>query len=140
MMALKSLIIVWVLSTNIVFAIEPVVIVNQDNPLTSISLDDLAKIYLGKTNFWQNGSRIQPGLLSTDNVAIVDFLLKVCRKSPRRYNVHWMKRVFSGSGKRPEKLSSASQARRFVASKLGAIAVVDSFDKTKGVRQLVIEN
>lgn len=140
MTAFKYLIIVWVLLANTAFAVEPIVIVHQDNPLTSINLDDLAKIYLGKKNFWQNGSRIQPGLLTTDNAVIVEFLEKVCHKSPRRYNVHWMKRVFSGSGKRPDKLSSTHQARRFVASKLGAIAVVDSFVETKGVRQLAIEH
>lgn len=124
--------------TAATWAGEPVVIVNKNNIISSIDKKELATIFLGRKILWESGERIQPGLLATDNPAIKTFLEDICYKTPRRFNAHWMKRIFSGSGVRPIQFSSTNTAVQFVLSNPEAIVVIDESYLSDKVKRLEI--
>lgn len=117
---------------------EPIVIVNQNNSISSINKDELAQIFLGRKTLWEDGKRIEPGLLATNNSTIRIFLKEVCKKTPRRFNAHWMKRIFAGSGVRPATFSSVNSAVQYVLSHPEAIVVVDEFNMLSNVKRLEV--
>lgn len=115
-----------------------VIIVHKSNPLTSISKKELANIFLGKMVLWDSGKRISAGMLPTDNLHIKDFLKQVCNKSVKRFNAHWMKFIFSGSGVRPKIFTSSINASYFVGSNKNAIAAVDELKLNSNIKLLKI--
>ncbi len=132
------LIIALLLLPTAAWAGEPIVLVNQSNSISSINKDELATIFLGRKTLWEDGKRIEPGLLATDNPTIKTFLKDICRKTPRRFNAHWMKHIFAGSGVRPAKFSSTNSAVQYVLSHPEAIVVVDEFHMLANVKRLKV--
>lgn len=110
---------------------EFVIIVHKSNSLTSISEKELANIFLGKMTLWESGKRIKVGMLSTDEPQVKSFLKQVCHKSVKRFNAHWMKVIFSGSGIRPKTFTSSVNAAHFVGRNKNSIVVADKA-KIKG--------
>lgn len=119
---------------------EAVIMVHKSNPLSSISKEELSNIFLGKIVLWESGNRIAAGMLSTDNVQVKAFLRRICNKSVKRFNAHWMKYIFSGSGIRPQEFSSSINAFYFVGTNKNSIAIVDSSKKSNNVKFLKIIN
>ena len=119
---------------------EAAIIVHKSNPLSSISKEELSNIFLGKKVLWESGSRIVAGMISTDNDQIKGFLKRICNKSVKRFNAHWMKFIFSGSGIRPQEFSSSMNASYFVGSHKNSIAIVDAPIKSNNVKILKIAN
>lgn len=120
--------------------IEATVIVHKSNPLSSITKDELSNIFLGKRVLWESGGRIVTAMLSTDNDQIRTFLKRICNKSVMRFNAHWMKFIFSGSGIRPQEFSSSMNASYFVGINKTSIAIVDVPIKSNNVKILTIVN
>lgn len=114
------------------------VIVNRSNSITSIDKEFLASIYLGRTILWENGERIKPGMIAVDSPSIKSFLKAVCSSTTRRFNAHWMKQIFSGSGIRPLDFSSSENAIRYIVSHPNAIAIVDGSSNLDKVKHLKI--
>jgi len=127
-----------VLAASLASAGTPVIIVHKDNPISSISKSDIARIFLGKKKSWESGSRITPGLMKSSNDTMKVFMKDYCNKSPKRFNAHWMRHVFSGSGQRPEEFSSSIQAIQYISTNRNGIAVIDSSKLPRGVKRLKI--
>lgn len=116
------------------------IIVHKSNSLSSISKEELSNIFLGKKVLWESGNRIVAGMISTDNDQIKVFLKHICNKSVKRFNAHWMKFIFSGSGIRPQEFSSSMNASYFVGSNKNSIAIVDAPIKSNNVKILKVVN
>ena len=59
--------------------VEIAVVVNNDNPLGSLSADDIRSYYMKQKSTWPNGEKIRPVDVEADNAARNLFLARVLR-------------------------------------------------------------
>lgn len=120
-------------------AAEVVVVVHKSNSLSSISENELSSIFLGNKALWKNNERIDIGMLTTKSEDVEEFLREICHKSIKRYNAHWMKHVFSGSGTSPQQFRNSNAAMYFVDSNKNAIAVIDKSKVQGNVKIITVK-
>jgi hypothetical protein len=79
------------------------IMTSAKSPITSVSIEDLAKIYLKKKNTI-NGIKVIP----IDNKdSYNEFCKKVIKKTPKQLRAYWMKEIYRGDKQPPQKLSSS---------------------------------
>lgn len=123
-MTYKILVFLSVLFTSAVYA-DVAVIVHPSNG-SSISKDDIKKIFLGKQSSFSDGAKATPYYLSSGDSAKETFDDQALGKSSSQLKAYWSKLVFTGKGTPPAELSGSADAISKVAGDAGAIAYVDS--------------
>jgi hypothetical protein len=120
---------------------EMVVIVNKENPATSITRIDLSLIYLGMKKLYDTGDMIMPVDLNSGKPTRQEFFTKILRKDEESYRLYWIRMIFSGKGQPPLAFKTEEEAVRFVTANRGAIAFVDSKHIPGDVKTLrIVEN
>jgi ABC-type phosphate transport system substrate-binding protein len=102
-----------------------VVIVNPKNPATSLSAEQAAQLFLGKSASFPGGAAAT-ALNLVEGAALRDeFYGKVADKTPGQVKAYWAKQMFSGKGSPPKELASVAEVKKAVASDPSAIGYVD---------------
>ena len=79
------------------------IVTSTNSPITGISVEDLAKVYLKKKDTI-NGIKVIP----IDNKdSYNEFCKKVIKKTPKQLRAYWMKEIYRGDKQPPQKLSSS---------------------------------
>jgi len=79
------------------------IVTSANSPITGISVEDLAKVYLKKKDTI-NGIKVIP----IDNKdSYNEFCKKVIKKTPKQLRAYWMKEIYRGDKQPPQKLSSS---------------------------------
>lgn len=104
---------------------ELVVIVNPKNPAASMSAEQVAQVFLGRSTSFPGGAAATP-LDQKEGVAVRDeFYTKVADKNPGQVKAYWAKQMFSGNGSPPRELGSSADVKRAVAADPSAIGYVE---------------
>lgn len=100
------------------------VIVNESNPINSITKKELAKIFFKKLTKWDSGSAIL--LVDQDESSPVReiFCKDVLKKSVAKTKVFWQEQIFSGRGVPPIEKASDKEVIDYVKSNPGAIGYI----------------
>src|SRR6476469_2038996 len=100
------------------------IIINPENPTTSISRATLSKIFLKSQTSWSNGNRIMPVDLRVTN-RVRDALSRyVHGRSATVIKNWWNQQIFAGKGVPPPELSSDAKVVAYVLANPGAIGYV----------------
>lgn len=116
------------------------VIVNRANPVSSVSLNELRSIFLGRKTTWEHGRRItvvlrEPG--EPERHAALSTLYGMTEPELTRHLLHL---TFTGeTAGAPRTLSSALGVRRFVVNVPGAIGLVAVGDVDASIKTLKID-
>ena len=112
------------------------VIVNSRNPIRDLSLEELRRLYLGRTtSFRQN----LPVILLEQAVMSGAFYQAALGMNEARVRRHWIGIVFSGeTAKPPRTIAAAEELKRVVAENPGAIAFIDLAETDPDMRVLTI--
>lgn len=102
------------------------VIVNAANPTSSLSKDDLARVYLKKMSSWKHGQSVTVVDLGPKSPVRADFSLSVLGRDVPTMKNYWQQSLFSGRGVPPIEQPSDEQVLSFVASNQGAIGYVSA--------------
>lgn len=108
------------------------IIVNKQNPLSSISVDELRKIYYKKTTKWQTGQKIEVFELGKGNKEKGEFTQLVFKMSIEALEREYTKMELSGSGEPPKTAASPEEMISVIAANPNAIGYVDA---TKAAQQ-----
>lgn len=100
------------------------VIVNPENPVTSVDRDFLRDAYLKKTVEWGNGTALRPIDLSTRFPQRERFTQDVVRKTPSQLKSYWNQQIFSGKGVPPPEVDSVEDVIAYVLEHPGAVGYV----------------
>ena len=118
------------------------VIVNAKNPVTKISFNQLRAYLKVERQFWPNRKRCDI-YLPPRRTAAYDYLLKrVYRKSHKKLQKYWVRKLFSGQiPAKPSFAASWAAAGAQVAKAQGAISIVpaDRVPKNAKVKVLAID-
>ena len=116
------------------------VVVNKENTISSLTTDDLTRIFLGKKTLWDSGTRIVPTMPEEESPTGELFLSGTLRKSVGQFRAYWKRLLFSGGGAVPKVFRNHDQLLDFVARQPGAIGVVEASAVDDRVRVLEISN
>jgi ABC-type phosphate transport system substrate-binding protein len=112
------------------------VIVNPKNPVKDLSLEELRRLYLGRTTtFRQN----QPVMLLEQAAVSAAFYQAALGMSESRVRRHWIGIVFSGeTAKPPRSIAASEELKRAVDQNPGAIAFIDLAETDPSMKVLTI--
>ncbi|MGB9093395.1 MAG: phosphate ABC transporter substrate-binding protein, partial [Gallionella sp.] len=80
---------------------EVVVIVSARSPVASLTAEQTARIFLGKTNTFPNHGVAYPIDQVEGSEARNEFYAKVVHKNPTQLSAYWARVIFTGNGQPP---------------------------------------
>jgi len=104
---------------------ETVVIVAAANPVTALTADQAADLFLGRTSSFPSGAAATPIDQADGSAVRDDFYTKVVNKSGAQIKSYWAKLVFTGRGQPPKDAGDSAGVKRAVAANPGAVGYVD---------------
>jgi hypothetical protein len=113
------------------------VIVNASNPVSSMSRDDLSRIFLKKSTRFPDGRSTAPVDLPMNSSIRENFSKDIHGKSASAVDAYWQQQIFSGKDIPPAQKNEGA-ALDFVRSNGNGIAYVSAEADTEGVRIITI--
>lgn len=102
------------------------VVVNVSNPVSSLSKDEVAKLFLKKTVSWSSGQSASPVELPPATKVRQSFARAVLNKSVAQVRSYWQQQIFSGRDIPPPEKPSEDEVLAFVRANPNAIGYVSS--------------
>ena len=118
---------------------ELVIITAKDNSV-DIALDDINRIFLGKTNTYPDGKEAIPLNISPADPHYANFARTVLKKSPSQLRAYWAKRVFTGKGKPPKIISNTEELLELIGEDQRYISYIGSQGAGDDVRWIIVIN
>lgn len=101
------------------------VVVNPKSPTASMTADQVAGIFLGKSSTLPSGATAA-AVDQAESAAIREtFYTKVTGKQSAQVKAAWSRLVFSGKGTPPKELASSAEVKKFVAANPDAIGYIE---------------
>ena len=113
---------------------EVVVIVSAKSRVTSLTAEQTAKIFLGKTSELPDDGEAVPIDQREGSEIRNEFYAKVAHKNSSQLAAYWARIIFTGDGRPPDILEGDVTVRRAVANNPNAIGYIDKSAVTKSVR------
>lgn len=104
---------------------EVVVITNKALPVSSLSQDEIYRIYLGKSKFLSNGQKVIPVDQRIGSPARNKFYSDVIKKSDTEMKSYWAKVMFTGQGNPPIQESDNNSVKELVSKNPNCIGYID---------------
>ena len=102
------------------------VVVNEANPIASLSREELSELFLKKTTGWPDGQLVVPVDQLEDSEAREAFNRDIHHKSGGAVKNYWQQRIFSGRDVPPPEKDSDAAVIAFVKRHRGGIGYVMS--------------
>jgi len=101
------------------------VIVNPKSATASMTADQVASIFLGKSNTLPSGAAAA-AVDQPESAAVREqFYTKVTGKQAAQVKAAWSRLVFSGKATPPKELASSAEVKKFVAGNADAIGYIE---------------
>lgn len=105
---------------------EVAVIVSASNGNASMSDKDIAKLFLGKSKKFPDGSHATPVDQNAGSATRASFQDKVLGKSDSQLKSYWSRLIFTGKGTPPEEKGDDAAVKQVVAGSPNAIGYIDA--------------
>ncbi len=117
------------------------VIVNDSNPIESLSKTDVSRLFLKKGTLWKSGFGVSPVDQPPRGELRAEFSESIHRKKVDWIQGYWRKLIFSGRNTPPPELASDREVLDFVRHNVGAVGYVSSRATLgEGVKVLEIDD
>jgi ABC-type phosphate transport system substrate-binding protein len=115
---------------------EVVAVVSAKSPVTALKADQVADIFLGKSQRFPDGTQAVPVDQAEESDVREKFYAVFAGKSPAQVKAHWAKIIFTGRGQPPRQASSSAEAKKLIAENPNAIGYIESRHVDPSVRVL----
>ena len=121
-------------------ASQPIaIVVNTSNPVDSLSMSELRKIFLGERGHWSNGRRITIIMLEQEQPERRVVLSTICQMNESEFNNHFLHGLFTGEVLvSPKTLATSVGVRKFIFNVPGAIGYMRLSDVDNSVKVIRI--
>lgn len=113
---------------------EVVVVVSSKNSVTSLTTEQIARIFLGKVVRFPNDGTALPIDQPEGSEIRDEFYSKVAHKNSAQLSAYWAKIIFTGEGNPPLLATSDVAVRKAVASNPNAIGYIDKSAVNHSIR------
>jgi ABC-type phosphate transport system substrate-binding protein len=117
-------------------ASEVVTVVSTKNPLSTMSREQIADIFLGKTAHFPDGRPAVAVDQVEGSAAREAFYQEIAGKSPAQMKAYWSKVIFTGRGQPPKEVSGSREMRKRVAENPDTIGYLESAAVDANVKAL----
>jgi len=127
--------------TAVPFAQEPppfTVIVNKSNPITSLPVTELQRVFRKQTRMWRHGESMVPVDWDATSEVRQQFSRLVMGRSVREMADFWIQQSITQGLAPPSTQKSARAILRFVASVPGAISYVPRGEADESVKIIAV--
>lgn len=105
---------------------EVSVIVHPSSSVSSMTEDDVSRLFLGKSKSFPDGSQAVPINQDEGNPAREKFNEGVCKKNASQYKAYWSQLVFTGKGTPPKDGGNDAAVKALIAANPNMIGYIDS--------------
>lgn len=123
---------------NQLAAQEYKVIVNKSSSVTTLTKDQVSKLFLKKITRFSNGNMAYPVDLFAESFIRKKFSEEILGQSISSVRKYWQKQIFSGRGVPPPEKTNDSEVLAFVQENPGAIGYVSGRTNTSDVKVVTI--
>lgn len=124
------------LGSSVAFA-EVAVIVNASSGVSSLSQNDVKRIFLGKSKKLPDGSNVKPVDLTSGSDRDA-FYNSVTGKNAAQLKSYWSTMIFSGKGVPPKEIGSSEDVSAWVAKNPNGIGYVNKSAVGSGVKTVLV--
>ncbi len=96
--------------------VEVIVVVAANAPINTLTMGQVADIFLGRTVTLPNGTNIIPIDQLDGSMIRQEFYAKTTGKSPQLLKAHWSKLIFTGQSEPPREVAGNEAVKKLVAS------------------------
>ncbi|MBE0598053.1 MAG: hypothetical protein IH614_12355 [Desulfuromonadales bacterium] len=114
---------------------EVVLVVNRENPVSSLSRQEAVQIFLGKKTTWEGNGKIELYVQLEESVN-EEFIPALVNKSPRQFFLYWKRIVFSGTGLPPLQVRGDQEMKRAIAADRHGIGYIKADSLDPAVKRL----
>jgi len=114
------------------------VIVNPKSSMASMTPEQAAAIFMGKTQTLPSGQTAVPADLPESSQAREIFYSKAAGKSPAQVKATWARLTFSGKATPPKEVPTASDVKKHVAANPDAIGYIEKSAVDSTVKVVLI--
>jgi ABC-type phosphate transport system substrate-binding protein len=104
---------------------EVVAVVSAENPVTTLSKNQIVDIFLGKTDRLPDGRQIVPIDQAEGSTSRDRFYLNFAGKSPAQIKAYWSKIIFTGRGRPPPDVTNGVEIKQFILEHPDAIGYIE---------------
>jgi ABC-type phosphate transport system substrate-binding protein len=115
-----------------------VVIVNPQNPTTTLDASFVVDAFLKKITHWPDDEVIRPVDLVSTSPVRQTFSAEVLRRSVDAVKGYWQQRIFSGRDVPPPELETDDEVVRYVLKYPGAIGYVSARANLNGAKVVTV--
>lgn len=105
---------------------EMVVVVSEKNPLATLTENQVADIFLGRTGYFPGGGPATPIDQSDDSPNRAEFYRTITGKSPAQLKAYWSKQIFTGRGQPPREIGDDAAVKKLLVARPDMIGYIDS--------------
>ena len=116
------------------------VVVNKDNPIESITKQQLSQLLLKKRSKWEHGASADPVDLDSGSPVRESFSKDVHGRSVSSIKNYWQRQIFSGRGVPPPEVASDAAVVDYVSRRPGAIGYVSPRARLDDVKVVTISD
>lgn len=116
-----------------------VVIVNKSNPITSLPLAELRRVFRKQTRMWRHGDSMVPVDWDATSEVREQFCRVVMGRTVREMSDFWVQQSITQGLAPPSTQKSARAILRFVANVPGAISYVPRDDADDSVKIIAVD-
>lgn len=113
---------------------ELVVVVNAENPVSSLSSRQLVDLYMGRYNSYPSGESANTMDLPERSEERELFYRLLVGKSAAQVNAYWARLLFTGKSEPPKTLGSPEDVISLVKGNINAIAYIKEADLVDGLK------
>ena len=116
------------------------VVVSPDNGSSSMSKEEVARLFLKKSKSFRSGAKAEPLDQGKGNDARISFYEKVVKKGPSQLSSYWSRMIFTGKGTPPREVGSDENVINSVSNNINAIGYIDTSSVDNRVKVLLTVN
>lgn len=116
---------------------DVVAVVSAKSPVTTLSKNQLADIFLGKTTRVPDGSQAVPIDQAEGVRARDEFYIEFTGKSAAQLKAHWSKIIFTSRGQPPKAVMNSIETKKLLAQNPNAIGYIEPHMVDSSVRVLL---
>ncbi len=120
-----------VLGVIVAMAVTPVfaevaVIVHPGSSVSSLTEDDISRLFLGKSKEFPNGEQAVPVNQDEGSAVRDKFNEAVVKKNSSQLKAYWSQLVFTGKGTPPKDVGNDAEVKKLIAANPNMIGYVDA--------------
>jgi len=135
--SLESLVLAGLLGLSFSTQAQVAVIVNPKSSTASLSAEQVASLFLGKTGSLPGGIA-QPTDLPESSPLRDQFYSKAAGKSASQVKAIWARLAFSGKATPPKELATAAEVKKFIAANADAIGYIEKSALDDSVKSVLV--